>query len=235
MKARAEFIGFSCPGRDRVEDGDGKRPWVYRPSARQRGKRRSGRDVIDRIKTGDRLQLGRVRTSETLAIAAGPALAPSDDVTLRKGVLLFTPEEDTGHSEPVTDELRVKATRYRVLVDAAGNATTDADRAELQLRARALALEIQDALADGGGRALADVAQFKTSSGSRYDVSVAGDGTIDVTRHAAVGDGITTRYGDADIGEQKVVLGAPLVIEHDGAGGLRVKSFIYRVAALSGR
>lgn len=250
LKRQLDLVGAVEPARDVAvlaltatgsvvelgrPDGDGKRPWVYRPSARQRGKRRSGRDVIDAIRTGDRLQLGRVRTSETLALAAGPTLASTGEVALRRGALLFTPAEDTGAPELLADELRAKTTRYRVLVDAAGNAVSDGDRRDLGQRALRLALEIQRELAPEGGRRLVELAHFKSSSGSRYDVAVGSGGAVDVTRHAALGDGITTRYGGADIGAQTVVVGAPLVIEHEGDGQERVASFIHRVAALTGR
>lgn len=228
LTATGSVVELSSP------DESGARAWVYRPSIRQRGHRRQGTDPLTApVKLGNRLQLGGLRTSELLVIAAGPGLPDPDGVAARHGSMLFSPDGDT-LEDGAPDEVRVAVTRYRVLVDAAGNAS-DEDRAELQERIIALAAQIQRTLAPQGGIPLSDVGSLVTSSGSRYEVSVAEDGRVDLTRHAAGGERAVTQYADAEIKGQTVVKGAPLVIEHVPFAGRRVCSYIFRVAAITSR
>jgi len=216
----------------RRPDADGRRRWVYRPSARQDGRYREGNDVLaERVKLGNRMELGGLRTSEVLVLAAGEALPDPATIQERTGSLLFAPAKDTGASGPVPDGVRVAGTRYRVLVDAAGNAS-DAERPLIQKRIVALAAEIQAMLSAGGGAALHEVAALVTSSGSRYEVEVTSDGRIDLTRHSAHGQKVTLQYADAEARGQTVVKGAPLVIEHIAFAGNRVCSYIFRVAEI---
>lgn len=211
----------------------GARRYVYRASARPGGRREDGAvKLAEPIVLGNAVEVGDLRTSELLIVAAGPNLPPDDDFV--PGTMLFGPVEDEPRRE--SDPIRLAMTRFRVLVDAAGNASKSLEPELLQVAAKQ-AIAIQQKIEPDGGRALAAVKAFTTGNGSRYEVVVAGGGPpdapppIDLVRHAATGDTVHWLY-DVSIGDQRLVEGAPLVIFHTGRGSQSKVAFVFRVVSV---
>ncbi len=215
MTATGSFLELDRP------DADGKRRFRYRSSARVHGTRQDGEVVLaEPVLLGNRFTHGDLRTSELLIVAAGPAL-PAEDFSV-PGPLLYGPVEEAA----VASSMRVGMTRFRVLVDAAENATGD-DRRALQERAAALARDLQALAKPEGGLPLRALAWFVTGSDARYDVMQ--HGALDLVRHGDDHEPVSWLH-DADIGEQSVTEGAPLVVFHAGARNVRKVAFIFRVA-----
>jgi len=223
MTATGSFLELDRPA------SDGSRAYVYRASARPQAQRVAGYIKLSKpVRLGNPVELESIRTSELLIVAAGPDLPP-DDHSLPGRQLLFGPVED----EPVpqsSDPMKVGATRFRVLVDAAENAA-DELRQSFQESAMVLAADLQRAAAahraDGGGYPLTALAWFTTGSGARYDVMQHGD--MDLVRHGSEGEPIQWLH-DASIPEQMVAEGAPLVIFHTGLRSAKKVAFVFRVA-----
>ncbi|PIE18670.1 MAG: hypothetical protein CSA66_04225 [Proteobacteria bacterium] len=220
-------------------DASGARRYLYKPGARpgQRG-HRGAVTLETAVQLGSRVQLGRRRTTELLVLAAGPALPERDATVARAGSALFSPATDEAFPPDLDEAIRVDLVRYRVLVDAAGNAEGDA-RLEAQRRLRRLARELQVAI--GGdpqaGFALDSAAAFETGSGARYEV-LRGEGRVDLARYDDADpydDARPRRFADAELDDQRLVIGAPLVVNHAGRPGERVLSAIFQVAAVTPR
>lgn len=226
MTATGSFLelGYPLP--------DGSRHFVYRASARPGGHREEGTTTLDEpILLGNRVSLGNIRTSELLILAAGPELPPYDETV--PGTILHGPTEDAaeGHT---SDPMRVGMTRFRVLIDTAENAEEPL-RPSFHERASALAAELQQHMAPrGGGLTLAQATAFTTANGARYEIDDVGNNAFDLVRRTP--DGQSTQwFYEADIGEQRLVEGAPLVIFHKGAGGLRSVGYVFRLASVEPR
>lgn len=239
LTARMDLVGSVAPGADVAVLGltatgsilelgrpvEGERAFVYRASARPKGQRRDGKvRLADAVQLGNAVELGGRRTTELLAIATGQSLPPDDD--FMPGTLLYGPTEDT--PAPALDHIRLAVTRFRVLVDAAGNAS-DALRPALITRATALAQEIQGWL--GGGYTLPAVRAFGVAGGTRYVVATSDK--VDLVRHPPGGEAPQWIY-DAYIGQQRIVLDAPLVLTHHGARQEKAV-FVFRVTSIEAK
>lgn len=224
MTATGSFLELGCPM------ADGTRCFVYRASARPGGHREEGTARLDEpILLGNRVTLGAIRTSELLIVAAGPELPPYDETI--PGTLLHGPTDDA--HEGLSDPMRVGMTRFRVMIDTAENADEPL-RPAFHEKAAALAAELQQRMARAdGGLGLAQAAAFTTATGSRYEIEDLGNG-FDLVRRAHDG-GSNQYFYEADIGDQRLVPGAPLVIFHKGAGGLRTVSYVFRLAGVEPR
>ncbi|MFO0746291.1 MAG: hypothetical protein U1F43_11530 [Myxococcota bacterium] len=222
MTATGSFLelGKPMPG--------GVRRYVYRASARPGGRREDGAvKLTEPVVLGNALDVGPLRTTELLIVASGAALPADDDTT--PGTMLFGPTED--EPQRAADPVRLAMTRFRVLVDAAGNASPTLAPERLA-RAASQAREVQQHVAPDGGLALDKVAAVTTGNGSRYEVVVA-DGTLDLVRHS--GDAVQWLY-DVNIGEQLVTPGAPLVLfhmgRHRGRSEAKKVAFVFRVVSV---
>lgn len=219
MTATGSFLELGRPA------ADGTRDYVYRASARPRAQRVDGKiKLVEPVRLGNPIELEGIRTSELLIVASGAELPP-DDGTLPGRQLLFGPVEDEPAPQS-SDPMKVGATRFRVLVDAAENAT-DGTRQAFQESAAILAGELQRAAAPDGGYPLTALAWFTTGSGARYDVMQHGD--MDLVRHGSEGEPVQWMH-DASIPGQVVAEGAPLVIFHSGVRNAKKVAFVFRVA-----
>lgn len=210
-------------------EADGTRRWIYRPGVRRNHKPREGKVVLARdVRLGERVDLGRLVTSEVLVLATGDLRElGGDSPPVPEGTRLFTPAEDTVPGARSSDEFRLETTRFRIFADAMGNAWGD-ERQALVARAVEQAIAVQRVLAPGKGLALGDVAELTAVTGTRYVVHKKRR-RVDLERFPQGTTHATVRE-DVNIGEQRVVRGAPLVfLDHDGA----VASVIFEVTGVT--
>jgi hypothetical protein len=210
-------------------EADGTRRWIYRPGVRRNHKPREGKVVLARdVRLGERVDLGRIVTSEVLVLATGDLRELGGDTpAVPEGTRLFTPAEDTVPGARSSDEFRLETTRFRILADAMGNAWGD-ERQALTARAVEQALAVQRILAPGKGLALGDVAELAAITGTRYVIHKKRR-RLDLERFPH-GTTHATLREDVNIGAQRVVRGAPLVVlDRDGA----VASVIFEITGVT--
>ena len=220
MTATGSFLEMGPPM------SHGTRRYIYRASIRPGGRREDGAFKLEApILLGNRVDLPTRRTSEIMIIAAGQHLPPDDDTL--PGSILYGPPEDEPAKQP-NDPMRVAMTRFRILVDAAENAEPGGLRAGFQKAAAEVAKDLQEMALAGGGHPLLKVKSFTTGSGARYELKRGPEG-VDLVRHDAEGKSTIWLQG-ADIADQRVVQGVPLVIFYEGSRGVKNVSFVFRVA-----
>ncbi|TNF24286.1 MAG: hypothetical protein EP329_25170 [Deltaproteobacteria bacterium] len=205
LTTSGSIIDLSAP------DADGSRHWIYRPGVRRDHKAREGKVILEAtVRLGERVDLGRIVTSEVLVLAVGDLRQLGGaNPAVPEGTRLFTPAEDTVPGARESDEFRLETTRFRVYADAMGNAWGDARKA-LAKRAAIQARAVQDILAPGKGAALADVAELTAVTGTRFVVHKKRR-RVDLERLPQGHTHAATRE-DVHIGAQRVVRGAPLVV-----------------------
>jgi len=226
LTATGSIVEIRRPG------ADGARPFVYRPSARPGERVLRGRAALsEAVHLGDRIRLGDLVTSEVLVLATAKDL-PEYNAPPRYA--LYGDAEGDAGADDEDGVSRLDALRFRVMAEALQRVEPDdLPAAEARLVAQAVVMQ---ATASQRRPALPmrRVSAFKTGWGLTYEVepgpSLSGE------RFILVG----TRVDDperrivlpgVDVGEQRVVVGAPLVLR--GADGpLAIIPEIAQVTAL---